>query len=225
MRTRRSFPGPGLLSAKPSVRRSTPGSATAEHSMRSSTSTRPCATQRIRPGCCRSTTAATTSIRAISATTGWATRSIYLCSSRLLGDAWTVGRDVGFPIAAPSRGRQSHAIARVQHMTPQLGRQSRLASCPRVEHERRPTSCSSSLESPGRHLCPLERGEKLSLVIEHLDRPPDATPTAEATLASTSLDEGGFLDEQRILGLQALHRKIRGVRRVDLDCIEPVAIG
>jgi hypothetical protein len=98
-----------------------------------------------------------------------------------------VGRGIGFTIAASSRGRQSHAITRLEHMTPQLGRQSRLPCRPRIEHEGGPTSGTSSLESPRRHLRPLQRGEELRLVIEDLDRPPDATPPAEPTPAQ-SLD-------------------------------------
>src|SRR5262245_12693313 len=125
----------------------------------------------------------------------------------LLGGTWTVGCGVAFTITAPSRGRQLHAITRLEHMPPELGRQARFARSPRIEHEGRPASGTSSLESPRRHLCPLEGGEELRLVIEHFDRPADATASTEPTITSTSLDERGLLDEQRILALQAFHGK------------------
>src|SRR5215472_15423095 len=111
----------------------------------------------------------------------------------LLAGTWAIRCGVGFTITASSWGRQLHAITRLEHMSPELGRQSRLACSPRIEHEGGLTSGTSSLESPRRHLCSLERGEELRLVIEHLDRPPDAASTAEPTITSTSLDERGLL--------------------------------
>src|SRR5215475_1781582 len=129
-----------------------------------------------------------------------------------LGAAGTMGPGVSITIAAPSGSRQLHAITGLQHMTPELGRQAHLADRSGIEDEGRAPSGASTLESPRRHFRSLERGEELRLVIEHFDRPADATTSAEPALAPASLDEGGVLDEQRILGLQAFHGKIRGIR-------------
>src|SRR5215475_4831623 len=141
-----------------------------------------------------------------------------------LGAAGTMGPGVSVTIAAPSGSRQLHAITGLQHMTPELGRQAHLADRSGIEDEGRAPSRASTLESPRRHLRSLEGGEELRFVIEDFDRPTDATASTEPTITPTSFDQGGLLDEQRILALQAFHGKIRGVRGVDLDRIEPVRL-
>src|SRR6266852_6947049 len=78
---RPSSPAPGTRNARRCARRSTSGCARPTPSTRSSISTGRCATPTIRPACCRSTIAATTSTRATWATARWETRSICRCST------------------------------------------------------------------------------------------------------------------------------------------------
>src|SRR5271165_6056986 len=75
----------GTRSAKRSASRSTAGSAGAALSTGSPISTRRCATPNTRRRCCRATIAATVCIRAMPATTRWATRSTWRCSNKLFG--------------------------------------------------------------------------------------------------------------------------------------------
>src|SRR3989442_1267734 len=142
---RPSSPAPGTPSVRRCARRSTSGCSRPTPSTRSSISTGRSAIPTTRPGCCRSTIAATTSTRATWATARWATRSICRCSSNGMG-----GPDMAPQPPQPS-GRPGEAV-------PALG-------IPPAT--RRDVALRSSARGQGRHEAAADQG--LALLVDGLE--------------------------------------------------------
>src|SRR5262245_27121919 len=122
-------------------------------------------------------------------------------------------------VAARAGSFHRDAIARAERVAPDLARQLALVGGAGIEEQTRAATRLAAEEAPRGNPGSLGRAEKARIVTKNLDGPAEPESAAMPARAAAALDQRILRHQQRVLGLQRLDRKVRGIRHVHLDGI------